>query len=445
MMDLSKSQIWTKFNTRPFSKVYQNPPQKKILLFLHLYLLVVVATLLRLFIDFFNQEWMVLMADFTFLVIVLITYLLDKKSYHSAANYVFAICMNLALFIYSNMIPKEIGVYLYFFPLILSYFFVFEHQEKGLRIIWSAISACLLITLELSNYQLFGNISIIKEPSFFSYLVNVSTAIFLIFFACTFITQLNHHAEEYLQAQAEKIQEQNKKLAKTNAELDRFVYSASHDLKAPLASIKGLINLFEKEELQPLHYEYLHLMTKCIDHLEGFIADITHHSRNERLEVEPTTVSLAKIFKEAIAGFNFHPGVDKLKTKLDISDDINVITDKHRLLIVLNNLYSNAIKYQRPDRADAYIHISAWVTKSQLYFQVKDNGIGMYEDVKNKIFEMFYRGSETSTGSGLGLYIVKEVVAKMNGNIQVESQPGVGSTFTVHWPVKVLEKKGVPV
>lgn len=441
MTDLANNPIWKKLRKQYPSISTPTPTEKRIALFLRLCLLCMGVISIHTVIDIFHKDWLAVAFDIVFLAIIAGTYLLDRHSYHIAAKTIFCLLINGTLFIYSNIIPREIGLYLFYFPLVLAYFIIYDYRERWLRLFWSCMSGFMLILLELSNYQFFGNIRIVEAPDLISYLINLSSSIFLIFFACNFITQLNYYAEEYLKAQADKIREQNEKLAKTNAELDKFVYSASHDLKAPLASVKGLIHLFEKEENQTNQHEYLQMMSKSIAHLERFIADITQYSRNERLAIEPVTINLSETFTEAIEDFNFFPGIDNIKTILNIPENMFVVTDKHRLLIVLNNLYSNAIKYHIPHHPEAFIQVNVWVNENILFFQVKDNGMGMNKEVQNRIFDMFFRGSETSSGSGLGLYIVKEVVSKMNGNITVDSKPGEGSTFTVSWPVKVLKEK----
>lgn len=110
------------------------------------------------------------------------------------------------------------------------------------------------------------------------------------------------------------------------------------------------------------------------------------------------------------------------------------VSDKRRVNVVLNNLISNAIKYQDLLKKDSFVKIDIQTSKEHVIIEVKDNGIGMTEVAKGKIFEMFYRASKQSTGSGLGLYIVKETIDKLSASITVESEKGVGSKFTVIIP-----------
>ena len=113
-----------------------------------------------------------------------------------------------------------------------------------------------------------------------------------------------------------------------------------------------------------------------------------------------------------------------------------LITDKNRLNIILNNLISNAITYQDPSKNDPLVNIKVDMSDTETNIIVKDNGIGISKELQEKIFDMFFRGSENSDGSGLGLYIVKESVEKLNGTINVRSVPGKGSEFRVLIPNK---------
>ena len=102
-----------------------------------------------------------------------------------------------------------------------------------------------------------------------------------------------------------------------------------------------------------------------------------------------------------------------------------------RLKIILNNLLSNAIKFQSPQKSDQYIRVSSHATAEKYVIQVEDNGDGIKSEHKEKIFEMFFRGTQRSRGSGLGLYIAREAAEKIQGKIEVESEYGKGTLFHI--------------
>lgn len=231
----------------------------------------------------------------------------------------------------------------------------------------------------------------------------------------------------------EEILSKNSELAKTNQELDRFVYSASHDMRAPLSSLLGLINISEKtNNVEELH-SYLHMMKGRIKTMEGFIKEVTDYSRNTRLDLSLENTDIESILREVTQNLaDMAPG--KIRIEYHIPDKINLVTDQGRLKVVLNNLISNAYKYHRLEQADPYIKFYAKRNNNRVLIRISDNGVGIEPDYHQKIFDMFFRASVKSEGSGLGLYIVKETLEKIGGSIQVESVPGEGSTFTFEIP-----------
>lgn len=230
----------------------------------------------------------------------------------------------------------------------------------------------------------------------------------------------------------EEILLKNIQLAKTNEELDRFVYSASHDMRAPLSSLLGLINISEKtNSVEELH-AYLHMMKGRIKTMEGFIKEVTDYSRNTRLELMLEGTDLEAVIREVNQNLSDMTG--RVRIEFDLPEKIIMLTDPSRLKVILNNLISNAYKYHRFDQPDPYISFSAKRTNNQVVIKIADNGSGIEPDYHNKIFDMFFRASVKSEGSGLGLYIVKETLQKMGGTIWVESTPGEGSVFTFAIP-----------
>lgn len=234
-------------------------------------------------------------------------------------------------------------------------------------------------------------------------------------------------------------QELNQKyteLQKTNTELDKFVYSTSHDLRAPLASLLGLINLmkvdFTEEEQQ--QKDLAEMMTRTVNKLDDFISEILDYSRNKRMEISRDEISFEEILQETREHLKFMEGASGYKLKADIVQQGKFVTDKRRIEMVLNNLISNAIKYRDQLKENPFVNVSILCSEAKAIITISDNGIGIAPDNHEKIFEMFYRAIKTSTGSGLGLYIVKETLQKLNGTISVESQLHKGSKFIVEIP-----------
>lgn len=241
--------------------------------------------------------------------------------------------------------------------------------------------------------------------------------------------------EYQLTQQKGEIEDKNLQLIKTNTELDRFVYSLSHDISAPLKSIKGLVNLSKLENAVEKNSLYLTKMDESIDRLESFIAEVLDYSRTNRTILKEEEIHLEPFLKEIINDFRYLENFEAITFDLKL-DQESVASDKFLLKVIFSNLISNAIKYQsRSDGHQPFIKITSHRRDEYLIIHIEDNGEGIAKEYKGKVFEMFYRASNASTGSGLGLYITKEAVEKLNGQIEITSEVGVGSTFVVSIPL----------
>lgn len=233
----------------------------------------------------------------------------------------------------------------------------------------------------------------------------------------------------------EELALKNEQLAKTNEELDRFVYSASHDMRAPLSSLLGLIHLSEKTDRPEEVGLFLQMMKDRIKTMEGFIKEVTDYSRNTRLDLLPTSVKLETLAREVVQNLAYSVVNKKVRIEVQIDPTLEISTDPNRLKVIINNLVSNAYKYHRFDQPDPFIIIDALKKGDHVLMSVKDNGQGIAAEHHARIFDMFYRAAESSEGSGLGLYIVKETLDKLEGSISVQSAEGKGSEFTVTLPL----------
>jgi len=228
--------------------------------------------------------------------------------------------------------------------------------------------------------------------------------------------------------------DRNEELIKTNAELDRFVYSASHDLRAPIASLLGLIEVAKFEPDREKINELLEMQKKSLYRLDRFIKDIVDHSRNTRLGIDSEPVYFKELIHSAFEQLQFMDNVSHIEKRINIQQEGNFYSSPSRLDIILNNLISNAIKYADLKKEQPYIEIDIQCTILEAQIIVRDNGEGIANEALTKIFDMFYRASEKGNGSGLGLFIVKEAVQKLKGTIQVQSELGKGTEFIVRIP-----------
>lgn len=229
------------------------------------------------------------------------------------------------------------------------------------------------------------------------------------------------------------LENQNTELIKINAELDKFVYRASHDLRAPLASVLGLINIAKIEVDKTMKDSYYDLMEKSINKLDGFIKSIINFSRNSRVEYIGEKIEFNNIINDTLEDLKYLQSSHNVTTDIVISEG-EFYSDLFRMKLIFNNIISNAFRYSVSMREKAFLNINVVITMQEAVITFIDNGQGIKSESIDRIFEMFYRASETNVGSGLGLYIVKDVIEALNGKIEVQSTYGEGTNFTIKIP-----------
>ncbi len=229
-----------------------------------------------------------------------------------------------------------------------------------------------------------------------------------------------------------KLKDQNIELEKVNVELDHFVYSVSHDLTAPLKTILGLVNISRLTKDNNEKYLYLSKIEKSVKKLETFIAETLDYSRNKRQQLIGEPIDLRELINELLDDLFQIPEAKFIQVNFQLHEP-KIDQDKARLKIILSNVLTNAVNFQKShDGHEPYIKISSCKIHDNFQIKIEDNGIGIKTEKLESIFQMFYRGHEKSNGSGLGLYIVKEAIHKINGSISVESEYGKGSTFVLN-------------
>jgi PAS domain S-box-containing protein len=250
---------------------------------------------------------------------------------------------------------------------------------------------------------------------------------------------INYHDVTLRKNNELKIHEQNIELKKINTELDRFVYSASHDLKAPLTSILGIINVARIETDKNLNSRYFEMTEISIRKLLGIINDLTDFSRNARTEPESEEIEFGQIIQDAIDSYSHLEKSGKIRFTVRICEGSKFHSDALRLKILFNNLISNAIIYHNIHQPDPQINIEVKVDENGAELIICDNGQGIDRIYQSRVFEMFFRASDDSKGSGLGLYIVREIITKLMGTISLQSEPGEGTQFHIFLPaLKIL-------
>lgn len=246
---------------------------------------------------------------------------------------------------------------------------------------------------------------------------------------------LKHKKTERAELEAVKeLASQNKELVKINKEVDSLVYSVSHNLRAPLMSMLGLVNLAKDEcNIETLHH-YHRMMENAIYKLEDTLKEILDYSRNARQELRMESVDLTRLINETLEKMRFMPDFDRLDIRISVKQQCEFKSDMYRVSVIFNNLISNGIKYLDKKKHKSVLIMEADVDKERALVRFEDNGIGISHELVPKICDMFFRANTEKDGSGLGLYIVKEAVDKLQGKIEISSELGKGTIFNLDLP-----------
>jgi PAS domain S-box-containing protein len=221
-----------------------------------------------------------------------------------------------------------------------------------------------------------------------------------------------------------------------NTELDNFVYKVSHDLRAPLSSVLGLVNLARLPGNTDNPMDYIDIIGEKVAALDHFIGDVLSHSKNLKMDVNIDRVDLSKIIDQTFMDLGYLEGAKNMKRCVKM-EGIDFYSDHWRVSEIFRNLISNAIKYRQLISDNPEVTIKIHVDHLRADISFSDNGIGIDEKNLSRIFDMFYRATEQSDGSGIGLYIVKNAVEKLGGQISVASKVDQGTRFSIILPNRV--------
>ena len=237
-------------------------------------------------------------------------------------------------------------------------------------------------------------------------------------------------------AEQEIIDSKNE-LSARKFELDQFVYRISHDLQAPVSSILGLVNLLKYEKKDVDLSEYITRIGSSALMLDSFLKSINNHLKVINDEgKQKEVIDFHNILKNCLTNLRNLHHYDRLKVSLEVDNQeiFNYTNDPQKIEIIFNNLLSNAIQYIDPNKPENRLDISINESNGFLIITLRDNGLGMTDGILKNVFNMFYRGTEISTGSGLGLYIVKQAVVKLKGTIYIRSVQGEFTLIEIKIP-----------
>jgi|GEM_PF-900828 len=361
----------------------------------------------------------------TFIILYCFTFYLLRKGKFDLARYYFLIIKNLATYIILSALPMGMEVYVFYTSIIVNEVVLFPPKKK-----WSMIGF-ICFTILLCTLDNFLDFPLTKprvyQPEVIKFTRYVNFIISLLSISMSMQTVIKHHF--LIMRERDKSNEQ---LRKANEELDKFAYTISHDLKSPVSSALGLINVIKLENKGS--YEYVNIMQDQLQKMQKFIDDVTSYART-KATVRKEKTDIAKMSKEIWDAIKYSPEAQAIEFKIDVDEDLEIETDKTKLKSVLSNLVTNAVRYHDKGKENQFIHFTGKVEDENLLLLVEDNGQGIAKEHQQKVFDMFYRVGDKSNSSGLGLYIVKETVETLSGSINLESVLGQGTKFKITLPL----------
>jgi len=408
------------FNLMRFSRLGNTADQRSNILLSVISVISVFMAIIAALFDFIEGTQRLFIVNITVVLVYALIYYLNEKRKHNQARILFLSFANLTLFITANIHPKEYGLYLYFLPLIGLGQLAFGRHDKLLKWIFLIVPVISLTLLEVFDYKVLAFLHDMKVDSNpYAFFINLLLNILMLALMIFYLDSLNRSVEE--------------QLAKSNMELEMFFYRTSHDLRAPLASAKGLLCLAEKSRNSHELKNYLSLTNKSIHVLDELLTDLTEVTKIRGGNPELKEVDMDDFFDEMCQREekikNGHVRVQResgVKT---------ILSDKVFLNIIFRNLISNAVKYGRVD-VQPELWIRSGSSNGSVFFRIEDNGVGIRQEDQKHIFEMFYRADDLKeSGSGLGLFITHNAVEKLEGTIRVESTLNKGTVFTVFLPM----------
>jgi signal transduction histidine kinase len=361
------------------------------------------------------------------IIMLILSIVWHRKGRHQLAHASLLVPIGVACYLLASSEDPGTGAFVHFISISLAGFIVFGYKQRHMALIFAGITLLLFFLSYFGNYTVLPMRQYSPDTMLALRLINFSTALLACMMGVYLLIHLNH--KNYVQ-----LMESYHMLTKTNTELDRFVYSTSHDLRAPLTSMMGLIHIAERSNEPAESVQYLEMMKDRVTALDKFITDITDYSRNNRVAVKVQRIRLAQLACEIWEMLKYTPEAKDIIFQLDIPEEIEIESDVSRLRTILLNVISNAMRYHDPSKPNRFVRLNYSANGKGFYLRIEDNGQGIDPAFHSRIFDMFYRANDGSKGSGLGLYIVKETLAKLSGSVHLESKLGIGSTFTINLP-----------
>jgi signal transduction histidine kinase len=384
--------------------------------------------------------WTAAVFDLGNSVLMIVIYTLCFKGRFLTAKIIFLGALNGLLLCFALSYPTEVGLYLIYLPMVAFAMAIFQNDSKVYRYVFSAVSLTLMCVILFFRPDILPVVDIPPDMIYSTFLVNLSASVVVLFITLNYLLFVIDSTDKVILGINYELKMRNDALNISNDKLNKFTYSVSHDLRAPLSSIKGLSTLGMYDSNSDAMMDYFQKISQSADKLDDFIKRSLSYYKNQ--ECALSEVNIKVMIQELIRNFRFMDNASRISFKLDgYPKELICLVDEMLLRSVVSNLVSNAIKYHDPLKERQFIHIEVTYDKSILGLKIIDNGKGIDKMHLDKLFQLFYTaGSTDNKSTGVGLYLVKDAVTKMNGVINVQSDIHNGTVFLVQLPAKLVDK-----
>lgn len=407
---------------------------KRVMLVSKLSIVLIISLIFFIAMDIWNGFLFPIPFHLLAITLCIVALFLNKHGRFLTARILMVVLVNFLLIFFAAILPRAIGIYIFSVCINISVMMVYGFERIKMSLTICILSFCAFSFAIFHPYERLLKDSVtevfITTNLLFMFVISTGVSLSVMYL----LLRANYKTESILSLKEKALTIKNNELLKVNSELDKFFYRASHDLKAPLSSILGLIELMEQTQDGKELKSFIPMLKGRAKNLERFIKGVAEYSNNSKKAIEYQKLFLLNTICENLENVRFYPRASEIKILLEVPSDLEIETEPVRLQVVLGNLLSNAIKYHDFKKPNPFIKVSTCLEGKNLKISIQDNGTGIKEDDLVNIFGMFYRANNNVEGTGLGLYIVKEALEKIGGTIKVTSIYGEGTTFNILLP-----------
>lgn len=411
---------------------------RRVLLVAYTILAGIVYSLVTLIIaDNSYNNWIALLISIDFIALCVIALYLLLNGKVVAGKTTFVIAAIISYFLYANTNTFYAGMQYGWFMILFLIFASYSIVEKKPLILCLITLIVSVIICQITNYEMLSisNVTISGvefHNTWFLYLNLFTTGIFLYFLSANFYYSYREKEKtnEYLTLQS-------KKLLKANRDLDKFVYHAAHDIRAPITSMLGLISLGKTEDDLERIRNFFKMQEKTILQLDSYVEQILSVSQVKNSIVEPEHINFKELEILLKNQSHFMFKAKEMKINFIFNYKGEFFSNKLTIQTIINNLLSNSIKYADSDKKESFVDVrfsNSNSFKEGLKVEVLDNGIGIHREDISRITDIFFYNKVMNKGTGYGLYIVKEAVDNLGGDINFDSELGSHTNVTIDLP-----------